>query len=131
MGTEYLYCTHACNAPRRRAAPVMLRMLVLSIFMHLATLCEAYNVAACGPAISVSPKAMRSADVFAVVRSKEEQANIEKWGKILSQADTFDDTMKIRRKKGAPVQDKNRGGAIVVLGSGAAVLAMALSQVGH
>ena len=36
--------------------------------------------------------------VTMAARSKEAEANIKKWGKILSQADTFDDKIKLKRR---------------------------------
>ena len=42
-------------------------------------------------AAKVTPS--RSSQLVLVQRSKEAQENIAKWGKILSQADTFDDSM--------------------------------------
>ena len=69
--------------------------------------------------------------VALAARSKEAEANIKKWGKILSQADTFDDTIKLKNKKGAPPKDTRAGASLVLAGSGAAVIAMIIASVGQ
>ena len=107
------------------------------IFLLLATCCSGFAVSS-ARSMHLLPTAAPSTRVpaapRAVARSKEAQANMDKWGKILSQADTFDDTLPIRKRGQAPKKppgDKNAGGSIVLLGSAAVLLAMSLSQVGH
>ena len=66
-------------------------------------------------------------------RSKEAEANIKKWGKILSQADTFDDSAYLRKGKGAKqggAPDKQAGGGLVAAASLAIVLAMVVASAG-
>ena len=62
------------------------------------------------------------------VQRREAEANIKKWGKILSAADTFDERAP-KGKSAAGKQDKNAGGGIVVAISGAAILAMLAASV--
>ena len=72
--------------------------------------------------------------VAMAARSKEAEANMKKWGKILSQADTFDDSAKYLRKgkgaKKAAAPDKSAGGAVVAAASAAIVLAMVVASAG-
>ena len=83
--------------------------------------------------------APRVPDVALVQRSKEAQQNIEKWGKILSQADTFDDSnyrpsSSGKRKQGGNKErasDGKAAGNVVVAGSAAVVVAMMLASVGQ
>jgi hypothetical protein len=109
----------------------MRRLFLLSLV--LAT-CSAFCAV---PSLGLAPRASSfrvPSAPLAVARSKEAQANIDKWGKILSQADTFDDTLPVRRGKAPkkkPPGDERAGASIVVFGSAAVLLAMALSQVGH
>ena len=69
--------------------------------------------------------------VVMAARSKAAQENMKKWGKILSQADTFDESIKSKRSSAAPGSgaDKNAGGAVVAVISLAAVGAMLLASV--
>ena len=81
-------------------------------------------------AAKVTPS--RSSQLVLVQRSKEAQANIEKWGKILSQADTFDDsTYKATRgNKGEEVAKSTAGkaaGNAVVVASAGILMAMILA----
>ena len=69
--------------------------------------------------------------VTMAARSKEAEANIKKWGKILSQADTFDDKIKLKKKAGDTPSDNKAGAGIVLAGSAAAVLAMIVASVGQ
>lgn len=70
-------------------------------------------------------------------RDAEKQKNIEKWGAILSQKDTFDDSIVPSKKKkytfkgakaAAPTEDKPNGELIVAAGGAVVLLALAVAS---
>ena len=118
--------------------PIVLLLVALlapAAGFQLATVTSSASTAASTAASTKANAGARSthASIRMVQRSKEAQANIDKWGKILSQADTFDESKYGRRRKpsqSSTTASKAQGqaaGGIVVAVSVAAVVAMALA----
>ena len=96
---------------------------------------------ACGAAAFVSaPSARRSPmhrdraslrRVLAAARTPEERANMAKWGRILSQADTTDGDYlkKVKGRPAAPATKPQSGGVVVVVVASCLVLGLLASSV--
>ena len=125
---------HSATRSGATSAAMTRMMLLCALILHAAA---GWHATLHARTSHHSPSATSTASAFftaratppaMAARSKEAEANIKKWGKILSQADTFDD--KIKLKKGAAVKkDKTAGGTLIVIGTLGAVVAMLAASV--
>ena len=100
-------------------------------YVALLALLLAAPLSAFQPPVGHATSSRTQLTVTMAARSKEAEANIKKWGKILSQADTFDDKIKLKKKAGDTPSDNKAGAGIVLAGSAAAALAMIVASVGQ